>query len=321
MAAGRRPERWAGFRSILCPVDFSDQSRLALRYADAVARRARGALHVCYVNDPLLVAAASSRLHYPGLVIQSKRELQTFVETALPRRSSKDRDPTFRTVTGVPADQILKEAERLRADLIVLGTHGLTGAERLFLGSTTIGVLERAKVPVLTVPRVKNQTDSAPPPSWPGRYILAAVDLDGDSRTDVDAAVRIAKWFGSSLLLLHVIAAPVAPSWLGGNLKGRRRTLLGEAENQLEQLAAIARDEVHVESRVVCGRIAEKIAAVAVSEQIELSTTALRDRRGWFGARRGSMSYHVLTHATAPVLAYPPEWTRALRNGKRRTAF
>jgi len=321
MAAARRPARWAGFRSILCPVDFSDQSRQALRYADAVARRARVALHVCYVNDPLLLAAATSRLHYPGLAIQSKRELQMFVETALPRRSSKERLPTFRTVTGVPAEQILEAAERLRADLIVLGTQGLTGAERLFLGSTTIGVLQRARVPVLAVPPVKDKMNSAPPPSWPGTRILAAVDLNGDSRSDVGAAARIAKWFGSSLFLLHVIEAPVAPSWLIGDAKGRQRKLLDEAEYQLNQLAATASDDVHVESRVVCGRIAETIAGVAASERIELSTTALRDRRGWFGARRGSTSYEVLTHATAPVLAYPPEWTRALRNAKRRTAF
>ena len=47
-----------GFRSILCPVDFSDQSRVALRYAAAVAHRAGGRLSILYVNDPLLITAA-----------------------------------------------------------------------------------------------------------------------------------------------------------------------------------------------------------------------------------------------------------------------
>jgi nucleotide-binding universal stress UspA family protein len=320
MAASRRPGRWAGFQSVLCPIDFSDQSRLALRYADAVARRGRAALHVCYVNDPLLVAAASSRLRYPGLVIQSRRELQAFVKATLPRRSSKNRVPTFHVVTGVPAEQILKAAERLRADLIVVGTQGLTGAERLFLGSTTVGVLRKAKVPVLAVPRVIDKMESAPPPAWPGTRILAAVDLDRDSRIDVNAAARIAKWFGSSLLLLHVIDAPVAPGWLGADVS-RQRKLVEAAEYQLDQLAATARGDVAVESRVLCGRIADEIAVVVAGEQIKLSTTALRDRRGWFGARRGSTSYQVLTRSTAPVLACPPEWTRALRNPKRRSAF
>jgi nucleotide-binding universal stress UspA family protein len=276
---------------------------------------------VCYVNDPLLVAAASSRLHYPGLVIQSKRELRTFAETTLPRRSSRGRAPTFSALTGEPADQILNAAERLRADLIVLGTHGLTGVERLFLGSTTLGVLQHTKVPVLAVPRAKGEMDSAPSPSWPGKRILAAVELDGDSRIDVNAAARVAEWFGSSLLLLHVIAAPLAPSWLSGDPKVRQRMLVDKAEEQLKQLASAVRNDVHVEGRVVSGRIAEEVSAVAAGELIELSTTALRDRRGWLGARRGSVSYHLLTQAMGPVLAYPPEWARALRDAKRRKAF
>jgi len=159
MAASQRPARWEGFRSILCPIDFSDHSRSVLRYANAVARRSRAALHVCYVNDPLLVAAASSRLHYPGAVVQSRRELRTFVETPLPRRFSTGRAPTITAMSGEPAEQILKAAERFRADLIILGTHGLTGMERLFLGSTARAVLQRTKVPVLAIPRVTRKTN------------------------------------------------------------------------------------------------------------------------------------------------------------------
>jgi nucleotide-binding universal stress UspA family protein len=59
---------------------------------------------------------------------------------------------------------------------------------------------------------------------------------------------------------------------------------------------------------VSCGRIADEIAALVAAEHIELLITALRDRRGWFGARRGSVSYHVLSHAVSPVLAYPRQW-------------
>jgi nucleotide-binding universal stress UspA family protein len=60
---------------------------------------------------------------------------------------------------------------------------------------------------------------------------------------------------------------------------------------------------------VGCGRIADEIAALVAGERIELLITALRDRRGWFGARRGSVSYHVLTHAVSPVLAHPRQWS------------
>jgi nucleotide-binding universal stress UspA family protein len=321
MGASRRSRPWAGFHSILCPIDFSDQSRLALHYAHAIAVRAKAALHVCYVNDPLLVAAASSRLRYPGIVTKSKRELRTFVESTLPDRSPKRSLLTFSALAGDPADQILKAAERHRADLLVLGTHGLTGMERLLLGSTTLSVLQRTKVPVLAVPRAKEGIDSRPSPSWPGDRILAGVELDGDSRADIDAAVRLAGGFGSSLLLVHVIAPTTAPAWLSGDSSVRQRKLLAKAESRLNKIAAATRSDVPVEVRVVCGRIADEISAIAASEHVELVVTALRDRHSWLGARRGSVSYHLLTRAIGPVLAYPPEWTRALRNAKRRIPF
>jgi hypothetical protein len=58
----------------------------------------------------------------------------------------------------------------------------------------------------------------------------------------------------------------------------------------------------------VCGNIADEIAAIAATERTGLVLTALSDRRGWFGATRGSISYHLLSHAITPVLAYPLSW-------------
>lgn len=54
---------------------------------------------------------------------------------------------------GNPAEEITKAAARLRSDLIVMGTLGLTGATKRLLGSTTQGVRERTTVPVLAIPR------------------------------------------------------------------------------------------------------------------------------------------------------------------------
>src|SRR6476646_4395633 len=81
----RRPpaRRAAGFRSVLCPIDFSEQSRLALRYAEAVARRGNARLIVSYANDPLLVAAAATALRDRRLAQRSGNELRTFIDATL----------------------------------------------------------------------------------------------------------------------------------------------------------------------------------------------------------------------------------------------
>src|SRR6478736_2546898 len=78
-----KPKPWAGFRSVLCPVDFSEHSRQALRYAEAMAGRSGGSLTATYANDPLLLAAAAAALHDRRVAKQSLKELEAFVDETL----------------------------------------------------------------------------------------------------------------------------------------------------------------------------------------------------------------------------------------------
>jgi len=300
----RRPKRWAGFRSVLCPIDFSENSRLALRYAAAVAARGNAVLRVVYVNDPLLVAAAAA----DHLAERSAQELQDFIETTLSASPREALRVKSHVAIGQPANEILKAAAGGRADLIVLGTHGLTGAHRLLTGSTTLSVLQQTTVPVLAVPRAGDRLPTNPSPSFPGEPIVAALELDSSTGQEVDVAAHIANWFGSSLLLVHVISEIAAPAWLRADLSAHDRIRVARAQQQLGMLIKRSQKHVTTDARVVCGRVADEIAAVAAAERTGLLITALRDRRGWFGTKRGSISYHVLTHAAAPVLAYPSKW-------------
>jgi nucleotide-binding universal stress UspA family protein len=260
-----------------------------------------------YVYDPLLVAATAA-LHDTSVAKRSQRELIAFVNSAIGGRSRPARRIETVVAMGTPVAEILRAATRRRADLIVVGTHGLTRADQLLIGSTTLGLLQRSAVPILAVPFLEASPAADIGPDWPGGRILAAIDLDEESPKEVDVAARVARWFDSSLLLAHVIRAVTAPAWLRGDVSAHDRIAIGRAETQLETLAASGRRLVPTDARVVCGRPADEIAALVVGERISLVTTALRDRRSWFGTRRGSVSYHVLSHAVAPVLAYPPRW-------------
>lgn len=143
---------WRGFRSILCPVDFSGASRAALRCAAAIARRDRATLVVLYVNDPLLVASAAAALNDRQVVERSARTLTAFIARTVAARARAEMRVTAHASSGHAPAEILKEARRRRSDLVVMGTHGATGAARLLMGSTTLTVLMRTKVPVLAVP-------------------------------------------------------------------------------------------------------------------------------------------------------------------------
>jgi nucleotide-binding universal stress UspA family protein len=264
-----------------------------------------------YANDPLLVAAASVALHDRTVAHRSAKELKQFIHETLHDASLRGLRVKSRVCVGSADDEIVKAAIAGRTDLIVMGTHGLTGAERWFMGSTTLSVLQKTPIPVLAIPGAIGHL--APTlSSWPDGRIVAALELDRESRRDVDTAARIAGWLEASLVLVHVIDAVDAPSWFKRALSAHDRIRASKARRDLDACAAIARRRVDTQTRVLFGKPADEIAAVVAAVPSGLLITALRDRRGWFGARRGSVSYHVLSHAVVPVLAWPPSWQPSL---------
>jgi nucleotide-binding universal stress UspA family protein len=297
-----------GFRSILCPIDFSDQSRLALRYAAGIARRSHGRLSVLYVNDPLLIAAAGIALNDRTLATRNLAELRKFVESTVSPHAMERARIDHMVASGKPVDEITKAAKRRRCDVIVMGTHGLTGADRLlFIGSTTHAVLRRTSVPVLAIPggRPGASRALAPGPSWPGRRIIVAVELDRRSPRDARAAMAVARAFGSAVLLVHVVPEIKSPQWLSKRIGASERSRIAHAQAGLEALAARLRRHGAVETRVLFGDATREISRLAATERADLVIMTLRTPRDWFGPRRGSMSYEVLSQVTTPVLALP----------------
>src|SRR5215470_4425619 len=90
------------FRSILCPVDFSANSRAALRYAAMLARLSDAHLIVLYVDDPLLAAVMAARATARTMIAATETELQRFVDGALRGATPA---PAYRVMTqaGSPA--------------------------------------------------------------------------------------------------------------------------------------------------------------------------------------------------------------------------
>jgi universal stress protein A len=291
------------FRTILCPVDFSDSSRAGLRYAAAIARRFDGLVIVLFVNDPLLVAAAAAAYDERALVTTTIKELHRFVErtigrTLMPRTACL-------VAIGNPVREIQRTARRLDCDLLVMGTRGLAGVGRLFVGSTTDRVLRRATIPVLAVPSTGRRPHTKGPSlSWPKR-VLAAIELNDRAPVDARAAAAVARGFGARLLVVTVVPSVQAPFWLTVDLNDAERARLDEARARLRKLANAVRCRPSAESRLLVGDPAEQIAAVSSDASVGLTVMTLRPGEGLLGGRQGSTTYRVLCRATVPVLAVP----------------
>lgn len=139
------------FRSILCPVDFSANSRAALRYAAMLARLSDAHLIVLFVDDPLLATAAASRRGAAALLASTESELQHFVASTL-RNTTPRVSTTVTTRVGKPAPEIVDAAAGHGCDVIVMGYRGIGRASRFVFGSTTEAVVRKTAIPVLAIP-------------------------------------------------------------------------------------------------------------------------------------------------------------------------
>jgi nucleotide-binding universal stress UspA family protein len=142
-------------RQILCPVDFSNLSAHALRYASMLARCENARLVVAYAESfsppsyftegQLGELERQTRDAFRG----ADSALRRFVDAELDAEAASATE--VRIVEAMPVDGIVRLTRDIKADLIVMGTHGRRGMNRLMLGSVAERLLRESEVPVLTV--------------------------------------------------------------------------------------------------------------------------------------------------------------------------
>jgi nucleotide-binding universal stress UspA family protein len=290
------------FSSILCAVDFSEHSKQALQCAARVAARTGAALHVVTVVDPMLMeAAAAAAYDVRVLTDETRSELSRLVASETAVTPALDPAPHVTVVTGPAAREILRAADASRADLIVLGTHGLGGIRKLFFGSVADRVLSDSGLAVLVVPMVGGQRSD---PLADPKLIVAAVDVDRESSGHAGMAARLAQAFGARLLLVHALAPVQAPPPWRAHGKIVEEPRRAHAESRLAALAASVAGGIEIERLVVAGDPAGEIAQLVAARQAGLVVVGLgRPQAG--GHRPGSTAYRLVCSANAPVLAVP----------------
>lgn len=140
------------FKSILCPVDFSEHSERALGYALDLAALTGAHLTIMTAVDPFLDAASNAAGHGEALMRQTQDEIRQLLDRISGTRGRLREAPGVAAVTGDAGPEIVKQAADSGVDLIVMGTQGTGAAKRMVFGSTTEHVLRESHVPVLAVP-------------------------------------------------------------------------------------------------------------------------------------------------------------------------
>jgi nucleotide-binding universal stress UspA family protein len=141
-------------KTILAPVDFSPASRRVLAAAVSLANTLRARLVLLHVVPPPVFINEAALMLNEITRLAEAQEQAAARHLARLEKALKPRVPAIACVSlsGAPARRIVEHAAKVDADYIVLGSHGHTAFYDLLLGSTTSGVLKRARCPVVVVP-------------------------------------------------------------------------------------------------------------------------------------------------------------------------
>ncbi|CAB5516712.1 Putative universal stress protein [Achromobacter anxifer] len=144
------------YQRILVPIDGSAASEQGLNEAIRIAKAVHARLRLIHVVDELSFAFTVSAYRYQAgeLLDLLRKDAEKLLLTALEKVKAADVEADtvlYENLDKTVKQRVLDESLSWKADLIVIGTHGRRGANRLLLGSSAEGIMRGATVPVLLV--------------------------------------------------------------------------------------------------------------------------------------------------------------------------
>ena len=318
--------------TILLPLDGSPLAERALPYAETLARAAGARLILLRVPAPTSYLGSGAEAWF---AVRQRAESEVGALAERLRVGGLEVEPAL--CYDLAATAVTDAARRRGADLIVLATHGRSGAERWRRGSVTDQVVRRADSPVLVIPPGCERP-------WPtdlgDRPLRILVPLDGSELAEeaLGPAGKLAALLGAPILLLSV----VEPARSGHGEQSRHAELatvrepavgfldqvgdsgrqgLVAARDYLEAVAGDLRAGGHtVEVRTVGGSPTAEIARAADERDVDAIVMATHGRGGLVRLVLGSVATGALQRARVPVLLVRPNAARASRGESSSTS-
>ncbi len=301
-------------QTMLVPLDLSQESLRALDFALPLARRFGASVQLVHVHEgarlfstvetsPVLWSEAEAKLH-----------LADEVELTFGTRPQKE-DCHLRI--GKPVQEIIAAAQELKADLIVIATHGCSGFKHLRLGSTTEKVIRHAPCPVLVVREATRGPIRTVCEGIVLQQILVPVDLSECAKQGARYASVFATQVGADLLLMHVVQPPdymaAEGGMVGSDWPQLVETALLDAEDKLDEMVNfLPLVGISAETRVEVGTPVEKLTEATKHPDIDMVVTSTHGYTGLRHALLGSVAEQLVRSANCPVLVVPSHCRQAL---------
>lgn len=265
-------------RSLLAATDMSETSRAALDFARLLHERFQSAVtvvHAHYFELPPYFAAGQLPALVRGLDDLKNQSAENLRRVC---RETLGEVADARVVERPPVEAILETAESVQADLIVVGTHGRSGAGRIWPGSVAEQVLRLSRRPVLAV-RPNARTDDI-------RSILCPVAPTSSGMVALDYAAQLAAAFGATLHALHAAEPGTKPM-------------------QCPIVDESVRARCTVEETIIEGNAASVILRHAARSAPDVLIMGAEVRQAGWARMFSSTTQKVIQSATVPVFVVP----------------
>jgi nucleotide-binding universal stress UspA family protein len=281
-------------RRVLAATDFSPLSEKALRQALSIARRYRSKFYIVHVVSSWGFNVAGYDAAVEGAKL-AQADLEKLISELIKSGALKDVDHEIVVAIGDFWEELRRIATSYEIDLIVIGTHGHVGMEKMVMGSVAESVFRYAKRPVLTVGPCVPDTESF---TSVRRTILFPTDFSTASVAALPYATSIANEHGAELTLLHVVEktgdeSDFSGTDSSGSLKEKLRKL---SPKNLESGKA-------VQVEVVVGNIVGSIVQLSRDQRSDLIVMGLKSPPTFFADRRPWLhASAIISDACCPVL-------------------
>jgi nucleotide-binding universal stress UspA family protein len=186
--------------------------------------------------------------------------------------------PDVRIVEKMPVDAILEQSQSGQFGLMIMGTHGHSTAERLWMGSVTERVIRQSNIPVLAVRK--------DPPEVPFQQILCPMNFSETGREALEYAAQITKSMNAKLVVLHAVEPGEAPP------------TCPLVDDQIQKTCRVEEIRFH-------GNAAKAIAEASNDLKIDLIVMGAEHKKSRLGEIFSSTTTGVMQLATGPLLVVP----------------
>lgn len=270
-------------KSIIVPVDFSEQSEIALKVAAKVAENTDAELIVLHMLElsPAIMANTEymPQEHIVHLIKMSEQRFEEFLD----KPYLKDRKVTAVVKHFKVFSEVNEVAKKHEADLIVMGSHGAEGLQEVFVGSNTERVVRSADVPVLVV---KGEVEE-----FEAKCMVFASDFKEESLAAVQKAVNFAELLQAKLYMVY-INTPADTFLSTGDAYTRISKFLDKAKLAL---GVEIYNDYNVEKGVL--NYSEQVGA-------DLIGIPTHGRRGLAHFFLGSIGEDIANHSKIPVVTF-----------------